>query len=34
MKEQGIPEEEYEFRELHRGRRHKRKKSGVEKGET
>jgi hypothetical protein len=28
MQEGSIPEEEYEFGELHRGRRYKRKKTG------
>jgi hypothetical protein len=33
MKEEGIPEEEYEFGEMQRGRRYKRKKNRAEKGE-
>jgi hypothetical protein len=33
MKEEGILEEEYEFREMRRGRRYKRKNIGDEKGE-
>jgi hypothetical protein len=33
MQEDGIPEEEYDFGELQRGRRYKRKKTRVEKGE-
>jgi hypothetical protein len=32
MQEEGITEEEYKFRELHIGRRYKRKNIGVEKG--
>jgi hypothetical protein len=32
MEEEGIPEEDYEFGELSRGRRYKRKNIGDEKG--
>jgi hypothetical protein len=33
MQEYGITEEEYNFREMHRGRRYKRQKTGAEKGD-
>ena len=32
MKKDDIPEEEYDFGELHKGRRYKRKKTGAKKG--
>jgi hypothetical protein len=34
MQEEGIPEEEEEFGELHKGRRYKRKKTRARKGES
>jgi hypothetical protein len=34
MQEDGIPEEQYEFGELHRGRRYKRQKIGAHKGDS
>jgi hypothetical protein len=34
MQEEGIPEEEYKFGVLHRGRRYKRKNTGAGKGES